>query len=149
MTKDRTWQCHGAMAAQSQFSAPSKMPSNPRKYATGKIRTRWSNKNHRFNPIKTNRFNTIRAEASNKIDIVKPTLRKVCNGFGPSYSYCKHGVQHPSPRGSGWSSKDWDGDKAKLGNRVNLWLTLVTQWRRADGIRRKTSKGGKKLWNVW
>ena len=35
-----------------QFSTPPKMPRNPRKCATSKIRTRWSNRNHRFNPIK-------------------------------------------------------------------------------------------------
>ena len=35
-----------------QFSTPPKMQRNPRKHATGKIRTRWSNRNHRFNPTK-------------------------------------------------------------------------------------------------
>ena len=32
-----------------RFSAPPKMP---RRHSTGKIRTRWSGRNHRFNPIK-------------------------------------------------------------------------------------------------
>ena len=35
-----------------QFSAPLKMPRNLRKHTNGKIRTRWSDRNHRFNPIK-------------------------------------------------------------------------------------------------
>ena len=78
------------------FSAPPKMPRNPRKHATGKIRTRWSNRNHRFNPIKTNRFNTMDTKTTdiNKIDIVKPTARRVCEGFGQSCSYCKQDTPH-------------------------------------------------------
>ena len=98
-----------------QFSAPPRTPRNPRKCATGKIRTRWSNRNHRFNPIKISRFNTRNTQVSNlnKINIVAPTLRKACNGFGPSCLYCKKGTQHPSPQNSDWSSEDWDGYKAK------------------------------------
>ena len=49
----------------------------------------------------------------NKIDIVAPTLRKACDGFSPSCKYCKQGALHPSPQNSYWSSKDWDGVKAK------------------------------------
>ena len=68
-----------------QFSAPPKTPRNPRKCTTGKIRTRWSNRNHRFNPIKTSRFNTIdtRVTDVNKIDVVAPTPRKVCDSCRP------------------------------------------------------------------
>ena len=72
-----------------QFSIPPKLSRNPRKHATDKIRTRWSSRNYRFNPIKTNRFNTMGTEASNKINMVKTTLRMACDGFGPSCSYCK------------------------------------------------------------
>ena len=98
-----------------QFSAPSKMARNPRKHGTGKIRTRWSNRNHRFNPIKTSRFNTMDMQVSDliKINIVAPTLRKACNGFSPSCLYCKWGAQHPSPQDLDWSSIDWDRVKAK------------------------------------
>ena len=87
-----------------QFSAPPKMPRNPRKHATGKVRTRWSDRNHRFNPIKTSRFNTMGTKVSdlNKINIVAPTLSKACNGFGPSCLYCKQGAPHPSPQDSNW-----------------------------------------------
>ena len=47
----------------------------------------------------------------NKIDIV--TLRKACDGFGLSCSYCKQAAQHSLPQDSDWSSEDWDGNKAK------------------------------------
>ena len=43
----------------------------------GKTRTRWSNWWHRFNPIKTEQYNTQDREMTdfNKIDIVKPTSK--------------------------------------------------------------------------
>ena len=61
------------------------------------------------------RFNTLDTKVSdlNKINIVAPTPRKECNSFSQSYSYCKHGALHPLPQDSDWSSKDWDGIKAK------------------------------------
>ena len=98
-----------------QFSTPPKTPRNPKKHATGKIRTRWSNRNHRFNPIKTSRFNTMDTEVSdlNKIVMVAPTPRKACNGFGLSCSYCKQGAPHPSPQDLDWSSEDWNSVKEK------------------------------------
>ena len=43
------------------FSAPPKPIHNPRKHAPGKTRTRWSNQRHRFNPIKTDRYNHLTA----------------------------------------------------------------------------------------
>ena len=49
----------------------------------------------------------------NKIDIIKPTPSKACEHYGLSCSYCKQDTPHPSPVNSDWSSKDWDGDKAK------------------------------------
>ena len=57
-----------------QFSAPPKLSENSRKHAIGKIRTRWSNCNHRFNPIKTNGYNMMNMKPINlsKIDIVQP-----------------------------------------------------------------------------
>ena len=48
----------------------------------------------------------------NKIDIVKPTPRKGCKGFGLSCSYWKQDTSHPSVN-SDWSSENWDGNKAK------------------------------------
>ena len=82
-----------------QFSAPPTTARNPRKHATGKIRTGWLNRNHRINPIKTNRFNTMDTKMTdmNKIDIIKPTSKKVCEGFSLSCSYCKQDTPHPSP----------------------------------------------------
>ena len=49
----------------------------------------------------------------NKINIVAPTLRKACDSFSLSCSYCKQGTLHPSPQDSNWSSEDWDSTKAK------------------------------------
>ena len=49
----------------------------------------------------------------NKIDIIKPTPRRSCEGFSLSCSYCKQDIPHPSPVNSDWSSEDWDGNKAK------------------------------------
>ena len=46
-----------------QFSAPQKMPRNPRKRTTGKIRTRRLGRN-RFNPIKMRRPNTPKTKVS-------------------------------------------------------------------------------------
>ena len=58
-----------------QFSVPPKTPRNLRKCALCKIRTRWSNRNHMFHPIKTSRCNTMNTEMMdmNKIDVIKPT----------------------------------------------------------------------------
>ena len=105
-----------------QFSAPPKTPINLRKHALGKIRTRWSNRNHRFNPMKTNRYNTMNTETMdmNKIDIIKPTPRKACECFGLTFSYCRQDAPHPSPVHSDWSSKDWDGDRAKAKEQKSL-----------------------------
>ena len=98
-----------------QFSAPPKMPRNLIRHTTGKIRTRWSDRNHQFNPIKISRFNTGDTKVSdlNKIVIVAPTPRKVCDSFGLSCSYCEQGALHPSPQNLDWSSEDWDSTKAK------------------------------------
>ena len=56
----------------------------------------------------------------NKIDIVQPTPRRVCEHFGTTCSYCKHEAPHPSPIQSDWSSKDWDGEKAKAREQKSL-----------------------------
>ena len=55
----------------------------------------------------------------NKIDVIAPTLRKACDSFSLSYSYCEQGALHPLLQDSDWSSEDWDGTKAKLGRRLN------------------------------
>ena len=114
MTKDRTrtpWNDGNTV----QFPAPPKMPRNPRRCTTGKIRTRCSGRNHRFNPMKMSRLNTRATKMSdlNKIDIVAPKPRKECNSISLSCSYCKLEVPHPSPQNSDWSSEDLDGNKAK------------------------------------
>ena len=40
-------------------------------------------------------------------------MRKACDSFGLSCSYCKQGAPHPLPQDSNWSRKDWDGTKTK------------------------------------
>ena len=37
----------------------------------------------------------------------------MCESFSPSCFYCKQDIPHPSPINSDWSSKNWDGNKAK------------------------------------
>ena len=98
-----------------QFFAPPKTPRNLRKHTLGKIRTRWSKRNHRFNPIKTRRLNTMNRETMkmNKTDVIKPVPKRVYECFGPNCSYCRQDASHPSLIHSDWSCEDWDGDKAK------------------------------------
>ena len=92
-----------------------KPPQNPKKCAPGKAKTRWSNHNHHFNPIKTNQFNMLGTNPTdiNKMNIIKITPQKACEHFGATWSFCRQQVPHPLPVQSDWSSKDWDGDKAK------------------------------------
>ena len=75
-----------------QFSAPPKMPRNPRKKTTGKIRTRWSGRN-RFNHIKTRRPNTPETKVlyldKLNTDIKASVPTKSCDRCGLSCSYCK------------------------------------------------------------
>ena len=53
------------------FSTPTKPKC---KHTSGKTRTRWSNQRHRFNAIKTERYNTRDTDSMdlNKIDIIQP-----------------------------------------------------------------------------
>ena len=96
-----------------QFSAPPVTQNNPRKRAPGKIRARWSNKS-RYNPMKTKRPNTPETSVTNMdttdMDKMKvPLSVKVCERFGPSCSFCKQNILHPSPQESDWSDEDWTG----------------------------------------
>ena len=102
------------MVTHSNFLTPPKMPRNPRKQTTAKIRTRWSGRN-RFDPKKMKRPNTLDTKVSelDKVDIKTPIPTKACDRFGLLCSYCKQGAPHPSPQETDWSSEDWDGTKAK------------------------------------
>ena len=99
-----------------KFSAPPRPHRSPRNHAPGKTRTRWSNCNHWFNPIRTNRYNTCDTEPNdmNKIDIILPTPKRTCECTDGSCTYCKYKAPHPSPVPSDWSSEDWDQEKAKV-----------------------------------
>ena len=110
------------------------MPRIPRKCTTVKIRTRWSNRNHRFNPINTNRFNTMDTKMTdiNRIDIVKPIPRNARKGLSLSCSYCKQDFPHPSPVNSDWSCKDWDGDKAKAKEQNKSWIDFEAPNQKTD-----------------
>ena len=65
--------------------------------------------------IKTNQVNMLETNliSTGNITIIKPIPQKVCEQFGVTCSFCRQQVPHPSPNQSDWSSKDWDGEKAK------------------------------------
>ena len=89
-------------------NTPTKPPRNPRKSAPGKVRTRWSNCNHHFNPVKTNWFSMLGTDLTdaNKINIIKCTPQKACEQFGATCSFCRQQVPHPLLDQLDWSSKD-------------------------------------------
>ena len=98
-----------------QFSAPPRPHRSPRKCAPGKTRIRWSNCNHWFNPIRTNRYNIHDTEPNdmNKINIIQPTHKRACENNDGLCTYCKYEAPHPSLVPLDWSSEDWDGEKVK------------------------------------
>ena len=102
-----------------QFSAPQKPSWNPRKCTSGKIRTRWSRCNHQFNPIKTNKYNTLDVNLTemNKINIIQPAPKRACDCSVDTCTYCRYEAPHPSPIPSDWLSGDWDDEKTKIENR--------------------------------
>ena len=75
-----------------------------------------------FNPIRTNRYNTLDTKPNNmnKIDIVQPTPKRACESSDSSCTYCKYEAPHPSPEPSDWSSEDWIGEKAKAREQKSL-----------------------------
>ena len=105
-----------------QFSDPEKPSQHPRKCTSGKIRDRWSRHNHWFNPIKTNRYNTVNVNLTdmNKINIIQPVPKRACEHSADTCTYCKYEPLHPSPIPSDWSSEDWDGEKAKVREQRSL-----------------------------
>ena len=105
-----------------QFSTPPRSHRSPRKFAPGKTRTRWSNHNHWFKSIRTNRYNTCDTESNdmNKINIIKPTPKRACECTDGSCIYCKYKAPNPSPVPSDWSSEDWNGEKAKAREQKSL-----------------------------
>ena len=96
-------------------STPPNPPKCPRKCAPGKVRTQSSNHNHQYKLIKTNGVNTLGTNPTevNKISIIKPIPKKACERFGLPCPFCKQQAPHPLPPHSEWSSKDWDGERAK------------------------------------
>ena len=72
-------------------NTPTKPPRNPKKHASGKVRTIWSNHNHHFNPIKTNQVNMLGTDPmdENKMDIIKCIPQEVCELFGATCSFCR------------------------------------------------------------
>ena len=100
---------------------------------TGKILTKWSGRN-RFNPIKMRRPNTpdTKVLELDRINIKDPILTKVCDRFGLSCSYCKQGAMHPSSQELDWSSVDWDGTKAKVGEQTDTLMDYNTPKPQSD-----------------
>ena len=90
---------------------------------SGKNRTRWSKQGNRFNPIKTEWYNMQDRDTIdfNKIDIVKPTPKWLCMGTHGECMYCQFDTPHPSATLFDWSSKDWDGKKAKARKQCPLF----------------------------
>ena len=99
-----------------------KPPRKRRKCTSGKVRTRWSNCNDHFNLIKTDRVNTLGTDPTdaNKINIIKCIPQKVCEWFGATCSFCGQQVPHSLLNQSNWSSKDWNGDKAKAREQISI-----------------------------
>ena len=105
-----------------QFSTPQNPSQTPRKCTSCKIRTRWSRCSYWFNPIKTNRYNTLGVNSTdlNKINIIHPVLRIACDHSADTCTYCKYKAPHSSPIPSDWSSEDWDGEKPKAREQRSL-----------------------------
>ena len=84
--------------------------------------TRWSNHNHQFNPIRTNRYNTHNAEPNdmNKINIIQPTPKRACECSDGSCTYCKYEAPHPSSEPLDWSSEDWNREKVTVREQKSL-----------------------------
>ena len=89
-----TWNC----SMMPQFSTLPRPHRSPRKCAPGQTRTRWSNHNHWFNPIRTNRYNTHDTELNdmNKINITQPTPKRACECTESLCTYCKYKAPHLS-----------------------------------------------------
>ena len=51
-------------------------------------------------------------------------MRKACDSFSLSCSYCKQGAPHPLPQDSDWSSEDWDGTKPKAREQTKSLIDL-------------------------
>ena len=49
----------------------------------------------------------------NKINILQPVPKRVCDHSVDTCTYCKYEAPHPSPIPSDCLSKDWDSKKAK------------------------------------
>ena len=57
---------------------------------------------------------------TNKLDIIQPTPKRLCNRSLNDCTYCKCNAPQPSPAPSHWSTEDWDGDKAKVREQRSL-----------------------------
>ena len=57
--------------------------------------------------------------------MIDPTPKRLCTRSLKGCTYCKFNTPHPSPVPSDWSSKDWDGDKARNREQESLIDTLL------------------------
>ena len=80
-------------------------------------------------PQRPDRCNTCDSNSSdwNKLDIIQPTPKRLCNRSLKDCTYCTCNALHPCSAPSDWSSKDWDCDKQKQENRghsltSNYWM---------------------------
>ena len=90
------WDNNNAMP---YISTPPKPKHNPRNHAPSKTRTRWSNQRHRFIPIKMDRYNAHDSNSSdmNKLDIIQPTPKRLCNRSFKEFTYCECNAPTPLP----------------------------------------------------
>ena len=88
--------------------------------ALGKIRNRWSRLTTGSTQLRL--IDTINTNLMdmNKINIIQPVPKRACKHSAVTCSYCKYEAPHPSPIPSDWSSKDWDGEKAKAREQKSL-----------------------------
>ena len=56
-----------------------------------------------------------------------PLSVKICNRFGPSCSFCKQNILHPSPQESDWSDRDGTGTH-KTTQKETGETNLLSDW---------------------
>ena len=74
-----------------------------------------------------------------KLNVIDPSPKRLCTKSFEGCTYCKYNAPHPSPVPSDWSSKDWDGDKARNREQKSLIDTLLEK-ETQDGTQEKQEK---------
>ena len=82
--------------------------------------------------MKTKRPNTPETPVTNMditdMDKAKlPLSVKVCERFGPSCSFCKQNILHPSPQESDWLDRDWTAGHTNTQKQIGE-TNLLSNW---------------------